>query len=244
MWEFAEKAGMLRIALHGHHQALAAQWPALVLPWTLIAGCALALPVISGLAAAGSKHRNQGTRARGAWVSPIWLAWWWAIGNLAIFSAWKAAQPSDYLPCLPAMALLTGAAWVQLTRAARASSSTGAAARAILQTQWVLLFVAAAAAPLFMRPLISWPTWIWSVAIALALAVSVALSARAWRRGADELALAPITVACVFGILIACALVAPAENSQRDGRTLVRTAPAGPPRITASTRSTNEPTRR
>ncbi len=100
---------------------------------------------------------------------------------------------------------------------------SGVAARAILQAQWVLLFVAAAVAPLLARPFFPWPIWTWTLAIAGALAVSVAWSALAWRRGADELALAPITTACVLGILIAYGRIAPAENSQRGHRALAQT---------------------
>jgi len=194
----------------------------MVLPWTLIAGLALALPFFTGLPALGSSRRGESRRAFGRWVSPIWLAWWWAVGNLAIFSVWEIAKPNYYVPCMPATALLTGAAWVRLTRAARGRNWVGVAARAILQTQWVLLFVAATAAPLVARPLIPWPIWTWTLAIALALAVSVALSALAWRRGADALALAPITTACVLGILIAYGRIAPAENAQRGHRALAQ----------------------
>ena len=220
--EMAEKTGMSRILEHRRHSPLAGQWPAMVLPWTLIAGLGLALPFFTGLPALGSRRRNECPRASGSWVSPIWLAWWWAMGNLAIFSVWEIAKPNYYVPCMPATALLTGAAWVRLARAARGRDRAGVAARAILQTQWVLLFVAAAAAPLVARPLISWPIWIWTLAIAGALAVSVACSARAWRRGADDLALAPIATACVVGILIAYGRIAPTENSQRGHRTLAQ----------------------
>jgi len=220
--EMAEKTGMSRILEHRRHSTLAGQWPAMVLPWTLIAGLALALPFFTGLPALGSSRRGESRRAFGRWVSPIWLAWWWAVGNLAIFSVWEIAKPNYYVPCMPATALLTGAAWVRLTRAARGRNWVGVAARAILQTQWVLLFVAATAAPLVARPLIPWPIWTWTLAIALALAVSVALSALAWRRGADALALAPITTACVLGILIAYGRIAPAENAQRGHRALAQ----------------------
>jgi 4-amino-4-deoxy-L-arabinose transferase-like glycosyltransferase len=220
--EMAEKTGVTRILEHRRHSILAGQWPAMVLPWTFIAGLALALPFFSGLPALASKPRNESPGASGRWVSPIWLAWWWAMGNLAIFSVWVIAKPNYYVPCVPATALLTGAAWVRLTRAARGRNRMGVAARAILQAQWVMLFVAAAAAPLAARPFVSWPIWSWTLAIGLALAVSVACSALAWRRGADDLALAPISTACVLGILIAYGCIAPAENSQRGHRNLAQ----------------------
>jgi len=220
--EMAEQTGIWRILEHRRHSTLAGQWPAMVLPWTLIAGLGLALPFFAGLPVLGSRRWNESPRASRRWVSPIWLAWWWAMGNLAIFSVWEIAKPNYYVPCMPATALLTGTAWVRLTRTARGANRMGVAARAILQTQWVLLFVAAAAAPLVARPLIPWPIWTWTLAIAGALAVSVAWSAGVWRRGADELALAPIATACVLGIVIAYGHIAPAENSQRGHRTLAQ----------------------
>ncbi len=220
--EMAEKTGISRILEHRQHAILAGQWPALVLPWTLIAGFALVLPFFTNLQAVGSNDASQSPRVSGDWVSPFWFAWWWAVGNLAIVSLWAIAKPNYYLPCMPATALLTGAAWVRLTRAARGRDTAGMAARAILQTQWVLLFVAAATAPLVARFWISWPIWAWTPAIAVALAVSVAGSALAWRRGADALALAPIVTACVAGILIAYGRIAPAENPQRGHRMLAQ----------------------
>jgi 4-amino-4-deoxy-L-arabinose transferase-like glycosyltransferase len=220
--EMAEKTGLSRVLEHRRHSTLPGQWPALVLPWTLIAGCALALPFFSGSPALRPGRDRDGLRTRGGWVSPLWFAWWWAIGNLAILSVWQVAKPSYYLPCLPAMALLTGAAWVQLARAAREQTRVGASARAILQAQWVLLFVAAAAAPACARPWISWPTWLWTVASAFALVASVAWSVKAWRLGADDLAAAPITTAFVLVILIAYGWIAPAENSQRGHRGLAQ----------------------
>ena len=86
------------------------------------------------------------------------------------------------------------------------------AARAILQAQWVMMFVAAAVAPVVVRAWLPPSLWPWSVAIAVAVAASVAVSVHAWRRGADALPLAPIAAACVFGILIAYGMIAPAEN--------------------------------
>jgi hypothetical protein len=155
-------------------------------------------------------------------VSPSWFAWWWAIGNLAILCFWAIAKPSYYLPCMPAMALLTGAAWLRLTRAARGRASAGKVARAILQTQWVLLFVAASAAPLVARAFFPWPVWVWTPAISLFLAGSVALSAWMWKRGADAMALAPIVTAGTLGIVIAYGRIAPAENPQRGHRNLAQ----------------------
>lgn len=220
--EMAEKTGASRILEHRRHPVLAGQWPAMVLPWTLIAASAAVMPFFSGLQVRGWKRREQTPGKNGAWVSPIWLAWWWAMGNLAIVSSWAVAKPNYYLPCMPATALLTGAAWVRLTCAGRLRNATGAVARAILQTQWVVLFVAAATAPLVARSWFAWPLWSWTLAIALGILASIAASAFAWRRGASDLALAPIVTACVVGILIAYGRIAPAENAQRGHRMLAQ----------------------
>jgi 4-amino-4-deoxy-L-arabinose transferase-like glycosyltransferase len=220
--EMAEKTGLSRILEHRRHPVLFGQWPAMVLPWTLTAGIALILPFFTDFPALGFKTGSRSARIKGTWVSPCWFAWWWAIGNLAVLSFWAIAKPPYYLPCMPAIALLTGAAWLRLTRAARGHGFPGVAARAILQAQWVLLFVAACFAPLVARAFFLWPIWAWTPGIALILAVSVALSAWAWKRGADSMALAPIVTACVLGILIAYGRIAPAENPERGHRNLAR----------------------
>ena len=98
----------------------------------------------------------------------------------------------------------------------------GADARIILQTQWALMVVAAAVAPLFVRAWIPAALWPWSIAIALAIAASIGLSVHVWRRGADALPLAPVAAACVMGILIAYGMIAPVENDQRSHRLLAK----------------------
>ena len=122
------------------------------------------------------------------------------MGNLVVFCFWAVAKPNYYVPCLPGMALLIGATWVQLAQAARGRGSAALAARGILQAQWVLMFVAAVVAPLVVRPWLPAALWPWSLAIALAIAAAVAVSVHAWRRGADALALAPLAAACVIGL--------------------------------------------
>ena len=106
----------------------------------------------------------------------VWFAWWWAVGNLLVFCTWVVAKPNYYLPCLPGMALLTGSTWLRLARAGRGDGKGAVAARAILQAQWVLMFVAAAVAPFVVRPWLPASLWPWSVAIAVAVAASVAAS--------------------------------------------------------------------
>ena len=142
-----------------------------------------------------------------------------------VLCTWAVAKPNYYIPCLPGMALADrrdlAAIWHGWA-AARASAAL--AARGILQAQWVLMFVAAAVAPLVVRA--------WLPAVALALVsrdrVGIGRLGRAQRSrleaGADALPLAPIAAACVFGVLIAYGMIAPAENEQRSHRSLAQTS--------------------
>jgi hypothetical protein len=222
--EMSEKTGLTHILEHRRHFLLVGQWPGMVLPWTLIALVAVVLPFF--LETLNSSRERAGAsdpRSRGS--SFLWFAWWWAVGNLMVFCLWVVAKPNYYVPCLPGMALLIGSAWVYLARAARGRDGAALAARAILQTQWVLLFVAAAVAPLVVRKWLPGPLWPCSLAVALALAAAVVVSVHTWRRGADALTLVPITTACVFGVLVAYGAIAPAENPARSHRALARRLP-------------------
>ena len=65
------------------------------------------------------------------------------MGNLGIFSLWAIAKPNYYVPCMPGMALLIGAAWVRLGAQARGDGRRARAARVILWSQWALILVVA-----------------------------------------------------------------------------------------------------
>ena len=215
--EMSEKTGVLQTLTHRRHSPLAEQWPVMMLPWLLIAMVAVGLPFLPD-----SPARREAGLARLRGSSPLWFAWWWAVGNLAVFSLWVVAKPNYYVPCLPGMALLIGAAWVHLARQARGRERGAWVARAILQAQWVLLFVAAAMAPIVTRSWLPRMLWPWSLAIAAALAAGVVGSARAWRRGADAISLAPISAACALGFLIIYGLIAPVQNARRGHRELAQ----------------------
>jgi 4-amino-4-deoxy-L-arabinose transferase-like glycosyltransferase len=222
--EISEKTGLSQILEHRHHSLLMGQWPAMVLPWTLIALVAVVLPFFrTTLSSSRDGAGTSGARSSGS--SFLWFAWWWAVGNLMVFCLWAVAKPNYYLPCLPGMALLIGSTWVHLAHAGRGWGRAALLARGILQTQWVLLFVGAVVAPLVVRDWLPVALWPCSVVIALALAAAVVVSVYTWRRGADALSLAPVTAACVFGVLIAYGMIAPAENPARGHRALAQRLP-------------------
>jgi hypothetical protein len=190
-----------------------------MLPWTVIAFAALVLPFLPG----GVPEVEGEAGPRGRPVdrsSPWWFAWWWAVGNLFVFCSWAIAKANYYLPCMPGMAVLIGAAWLELARRGRGAGRRAGIARWILQAQWVLIFVAAAVAPLLARRWLPPAAWPGLVAVGLALALASVLSAHVWRRGADALSLAPVTVAAVLSILIGFGIIAPAENPRRSHRDL------------------------
>jgi 4-amino-4-deoxy-L-arabinose transferase-like glycosyltransferase len=220
--EMSEKTGLSHILEHHRRALLVRQWPGMVLPWTLIGVVGLLLPFFAETA--NSRRDRAGpwqARSRAAAAS-LWFPWWWAVGSLAVFCFWAVAKPSYYVPCLPGMALLIGSAWDHLVRRARGRNGPALVARGILQAQWVLFFVAAALAPLAVRPWLAAALWPWSFAVALAFATAVVISVHAWRRGASALTLVPISAACVFGTLIVYGVIAPAENELHSHRALAQ----------------------
>ena len=187
--EISEKAGFSRILEHRRHIPLLAEWPGMVLPWTLVAAVAVLLPFRSAPVRSSQDQTVPGGPRFLGTHDPrtIWFAWWWAVGNLLVMCFWSVAKPNYYVPCLPGMALLVAATWLHLARVGRGQCKWALFARGILQTQWVLMVVAAAVAPVVVRAWIPAALWPWSIAIALAIAASVAVSVHIWRRGADAL---------------------------------------------------------
>ncbi len=220
--EISEKTGIWQTLPHHRHAPLASQWPVMMLPWSLIAMVAVILPFLPESPARTSDDapsRDMPTRE----LSSIWFPWFWAVGNLVIFSLWTVAKSNYYLPCLPGMALLIGAAWIRLTHRARGSGRGAPATRAVLQAQWVLLFVAAVVAPVVDRSWLPPALWLWSVGIAAALATGVVWSGFLWRRGGAAVSLAPIAGACALGFLTIYGVIAPVENARRGHRELAQT---------------------
>jgi 4-amino-4-deoxy-L-arabinose transferase-like glycosyltransferase len=201
--EMAQKAVSAGVS---HHRAriLALDLPWMTAPWLLVASSAVILPFLP-------HSRN---------LRPsLWFPWWWAAGNLVMLCFWKVAKPNYYLPCLPGAALLTGIEWVRLTRAARGPGSAASRARRMLQLHWVLLFVAALAAPVVVHQ--AAPAFLgWTLLLSVTAAAGVVASAWAWRRGADAGVLAPLVGAMAVGILVGYGVIAPAENSAHSHREL------------------------
>ncbi len=220
--EMSEKIGFSQILEHRRHQLLATQWPGMVLPWTLIAPVAAMLPFLLGGRKKRAAERTESPDSRAQPSAFLWFPWWWGVGNLLVFCCWAVAKPNYYVPCVPGMALLIGAAWVELAQAGRRPEHRvrSIAARTLLQAQWVLFFVAAAVAPIVVRGQVEGDRWPWCLLIGLVIAIAVAASALSWRKGGSSIALAPLATACVVGFLVAYGRIAPQENATRGHRTV------------------------
>src|SRR5262249_37481142 len=143
------------------------EWPSMTAPWSAVVALAALLPILG---------RGRPYRPR------VWFPWWWAIGNLAMFSLWTVAKPNYYLPCLPGAALLGAFEWVRLTRTGRLPGRDGAGARRVLQAHWVVLFAAAVVCPIVVRRQAP-EFFVPATVAASALAVAVPASVWAWRKG-------------------------------------------------------------
>ncbi len=106
------------------------RFPELIVPWIPLAIAGALLPVVHRSTAGAFKTDRR-------W----WLVWGWAIGNLVVFSFWKIAKPSYYLPCLPAIGLLCGLAWATIVRAAT-DGLLHWRQKLVLITQWGLFALA------------------------------------------------------------------------------------------------------
>jgi 4-amino-4-deoxy-L-arabinose transferase-like glycosyltransferase len=206
--EMAMKAGSAGVSPHRRREILAADWPWMTAPWMIVATMAVFLPFLP-----------RGRAARPG----IWFAWWWAVGNLAMFCFWKIAKPNYYLPCLPAVAVLVGTQWVRLTQVARDPRAPLAPlGRLVLQFHWVVMVVAALISPVVAAQVA--PQYLgWVVAMASMLIAAAVASAWAWRRGADAGAMAPMVAAWAFAILIGYGVVAPTDNRAHSHRALAAT---------------------
>jgi 4-amino-4-deoxy-L-arabinose transferase-like glycosyltransferase len=225
LMEMSEKTGVLGTLSHRWHAPLVRYWPAMMFPWSIVAMAALVLPFLARASRAGAGGGRSSDEGGAGAPSPAWFAWWWAAGNMGILSLWAVAKPNYYLPCVPGLALLAGTAWVRWAGLARGTSAPGGgrAARAVLQAQWVVLFVGGILTAIAVQPWIPRSLGPLAFVPAAGLAVAVAASVVAWRRGADAMALAPIASAMALGVLVVYGVLAPAENPRRGHRELART---------------------
>jgi 4-amino-4-deoxy-L-arabinose transferase-like glycosyltransferase len=205
--EMGQKAGSAGITHHKKRDVLATEWPGMTAPWTFVAALAIALPFFK----------------RGRDLRPtVWLPWWWAVGNLAMFCLWSVAKPNYYLPCLPGVALLVGLGWVRVCRTARGAGIDATRARRFLAGHWIGLAAAAVGLAVF----VGWklPAYLpAALAASAAVLLGVGFSARAWRRGADGLTLAPLVGALAAVILVGYGVVAPRLNARNGHRGLAAT---------------------
>jgi 4-amino-4-deoxy-L-arabinose transferase-like glycosyltransferase len=206
--EMGQKAGTAGIRHPHDREILAANWPWMTAPWTILATWAVLLPLVM--------------RKRGGYPPVLWYAWCWAIVNLAMFCLWNVAKPNYFLPCLPAAALLAGHEWVRLARAAHEVGAAGTRARRVLQTHWVVFFVAAVVAPVVAGQ--RWPEVLAPMlGISTAVVAGVVVSAWRWRRGGASSALAPLVGGLAVSVVIVYGAISPIGNAAKSHRGLAAT---------------------
>jgi len=189
MLEIGQKVGSAGVAHHGSHPPLALEWFWMAMPWTPFALMGLVLPF--------AKSCRELKPA-------VWFPWFWAFGNLAMFSCWSVAKPNYYVPCLPGVALLVGFSWTRAAEVARRRSGFGFH---LLRGLWVMLLVVGVAAPVAIAqelPRFQVPALISGALLAGGTIGSFA----AWRRGAVAMAIAPIALAFAIGVPTVYAAIA------------------------------------
>ncbi len=212
MLEIGQKTSSAGVAYHHHRDLLAIDWPGMAAPWSLFALVAIVAPL---------------TRRRHEWPVSVAFPWFWAMANLAMFCAWSTAKPNYYLPCMPAVAILSGLGWMRVTRLARGSRP----ARRLLLGHWLVLFVLGAAVPVVVAqkwPAFVGPAWVVSAAVM----GGVVLSAWAWKQGAEALSLAPLSAAVGVLALVIYQGVTPRLNAENGYRAIAaRIDNALPPEV-------------
>jgi hypothetical protein len=185
--------------------------PALALPWSVMALVGVTLPLV------------RSRRVRVPWkASSVWFAWWWVVGNLAVFTTWAVAKPNYFVPCYPGLALLVGMAWIRLNRVARTRARSAAAnvARLLLQAQWLMLLLVGILTPLLTPRYLPDTPRVWTILLGGSVASGMGLGWWIWRSGRDALALMPFAAACALGVLIGYGVIAPTGNAARGHRRL------------------------
>jgi 4-amino-4-deoxy-L-arabinose transferase-like glycosyltransferase len=204
MLEMGQKAGTAGITHHQSRGLLLEDWPSMTAPWTVLAAVALALPL------------TRGGRAR--WPG-LWLPWWWAVGNMAMFCLWSVAKPNYYIPCLPGVALLGGVAWSWLGALGRSPAKGAGRARRLIAAHWLGYLAVAVVGPVVVAKM--YPDYLgWAIAAGVALAAGGGVGAILWRRGADGLALAGPAAAMAGLVVIGYGGIGPTLNDRNGHRAL------------------------
>jgi hypothetical protein len=208
--EIGQKTGLLPIA-HRERSNFGLEFPLLVLPWSVLAMMGGILPLVH------NRHIRQSWKE-----THDWFPWWWTMGNLAVFSCWAVAKPNYYVPCLPGMALLVGMAWIRLSRVAHlpVRSATSVLAKLLLQTQWLILFLATSLMPILSPKYLPEGPSTWLVVVGVVVSTAIALGWLIWWRGKEFLALFLVTAGCALGVVIGYGLIAPTGNAARGHRRL------------------------
>lgn len=204
--EMGQKAGTAGITHHRWRGPLAMEWFAMTAPWTVLATLALVVPVVR----------------RGRGIHPgVWLVWFWAVGNLAMFSLWSVAKPNYYLPCMPAVALLGGFGWSWLASAARRAGRASSHANRVIRGHWIAFAVLALAAPFFVAR--NWPQYtVWTAAGGALLLAGVAASIWCWLRHRATDSLIALVVAASIAMVVGYGAVGPRFNNLNGHHELAR----------------------
>ena len=212
MTEIGQKTGILPIA-HRQRTILGLELPALALPWSVMAIAGIGLPLV----------RNRRVSASGL-ASSVWFAWWWVVGNLAVFTTWAVAKPNYFVPCMPGLALLVGMAWIRLNRLARspARSASVTLARLVLRAQWLSLLLVGVLVPVMALRYLPEAPFPWLTILGASAFAGVVMGWRHWRSGRGVLALLPVGAACAVGLSIGYGAIAPAGNAARGHRRLAK----------------------
>ena len=206
--EMGQKTGLLTIGDEVRSR-LGAGFPLLSLPWPVLGMAGIVLPFVS------NRH-----------VKLVWgphavsFAWWWSIGNLAMFSLWSVAKPNYFVPCLPGLSLLAAMTWIRLCRVARdcEPSFSRRLARVLLLAQFCVLLLCGVAAPVLSQTCLTAPPTGWLIVVATLAMLSLGVGVWIWRLGSSVRALVPFTGACAMGVWIGYGAVAPVDNPARGHR--------------------------
>ncbi|MFO0892661.1 MAG: glycosyltransferase family 39 protein [Isosphaeraceae bacterium] len=210
--EMGQKSGVLGIK-HRGREVLATLFPLLSLPWSVLGVAGVLLPAVG--------NRRVAVPWR---PSDVWFPWWWAVGNLAVFSGWSVSKPNYFVPCLPGLAILVGMAWLRLCAMARDERRRTASrwSRGILGLQCGLLAMSAGLLPLVARLQLAEAPWPLLILISGVLCCGVLLGAVLARGGHEALAPLPVAACCAAAVLIGYGIVAPMDDPARGHAGLAR----------------------